>query len=148
MGGRFCVLFFFSFSSLASFFNIALIANQILSLWYGKNHVPTMVFLELFGQRQQCWLKKIFPSLFTLSLAGQYGMTRTCAIFIPSFPRPQVHMYIYIWTYIYIYIYIYHMFNFLLPFWLLGRDLQGKRGGLVGFVLFLSSLASIVKTSI
>ena len=98
-------LFCFLLVSLASFSNIALIANQILSLWYGKNHVPTTVFLSCLAKSQKCWLKK--SSLSFISPFGQpRGMIKDmCNIYL-IFPRLQVHMYIYIHIYIYTSIFI------------------------------------------
>ena len=71
-GGRILCFIFFSFSCLVPFFKIALNANHFLSWWYSKNHAPTMVFLEWFGQlaskSQKLWLNF---SLQKPSLAGQ-----------------------------------------------------------------------------
>ena len=45
-------LFYFLLVCLASFFNHALIAYQILSWWYWQNHVKGMVFMSCFAKSQ------------------------------------------------------------------------------------------------
>ena len=140
MGG--CLaLFCFLLIRLASFFNIALIANQILSLWYGKTMCQPWFFLSCLAKSQKCWLKKFSLSFISLFWTAQEAWSKACAIFI-SFS--QDYKYICVYIYIYIHIYIYHMINFLLPFCCLAEILARKRGV---FCLILFSFCLVLLQS-
>ena len=81
---------------------------------------------QLASQSQQCWLKIICPSLFILPWPDKTWL-KACALFIPSFPRQQVHVYIYIHIYIYIYTYIITCYIFFFLFSALAENLKEKR---------------------
>ena len=139
-------MFYFAFLlvSLVSNFKIALNANQILFPCITKTMSKRVVFLSCLAKSQKCWLKKILPLFFILSLDGSRAWSRACAIFF-SFSQDYKYICIYIYTYIYVYIHLYlshdQIFFFLFVVW--PRFLLGKGGVLPYFIFFLFSLAPI-----
>ena len=126
--GGVCVSFFFSFITLASRFNFAFNAYQVLSWWYSKNHVQRMVFMSCFAKSQQCWLKISFLSLPFL-LWTVKSMARHVQLYFFSFSKTtSTYMYIYIYTYTYTYTSIIITCSIcLLSSWF-GRDFCLKKG--------------------